>query len=194
MTSRYVLSAVALIFLFSGLVGCAPAVVGGAAYGGYKGATDKRSLGTMLDDSVISSTVKSKMIADEFVKARNIDVDVLNGIVFLIGVVESSSQKRMAGDIARGVADVRRVENQLIVGKTTIGQDLNDTVLTSRIRTEMLKNPDIRSTNVDIDTYNDRVTVTGIVSSQTEKNSVLYSIQKVAGNRQIVDNLTVAGQ
>ena len=91
-----ILSALCLI-----LSGCGAAVVGGAAYGGYKGATDERSIGTMVDDSVISTTVKSKMIADEFVKARYIDVDVLNGVVYLIGVVESSSQKRMAADIAR---------------------------------------------------------------------------------------------
>ncbi|RLC25270.1 MAG: hypothetical protein DRH93_02340 [Deltaproteobacteria bacterium] len=171
--------------------GCVAVVVGGAAYGGYKGATDERSIGTMLDDSVISSTVKTKMISDEFIKATHIDVDVLNGVVFLIGVIESSSQRRMAADIARGVEGVRRVENQLLVGKTSVEQDLNDTILTSKIRTELVKAPDIRSTNIDIDTNNNVVTVTGIVSSQNEKNKALYIVQKVSGNRQIVDNLIV---
>ena len=116
--------------------GCGAAVIGGATYGGYKGAVDKRTIGTIVDDSVISTTVKSKMIADEFVKARHIDVDVLNGVVFLIGVVESESQKRMAADIARGVDGVRLVENQLLVGKTSAGQALNDTILTSKIKTQ----------------------------------------------------------
>lgn len=171
--------------------GCAPAVIGGAAYGGYKGATDERSIGTMLDDSVISTTVKSKMIADEFVKARHIDVDVYSGVVFLLGVVESSSQKRMAEDIALGVDGVRRVENQLIVGSTSAGQALNDTILTSKIRTQFIKDPDIRSTNIDVDTNNNIVTLTGIVSSQKEKSRVLYLTHEVAGNRQVIDNLSV---
>ncbi len=171
--------------------GCGAVVVGGAAYGGYKGATDQRSINTMLDDSLISSTIKTKMISDEFVKARHIDVDVLNGVVFLIGVVESSSQRRMAADIARGVEGVRRVENQLLIGKTNTEQVLNDTILTSKIRTELIKEPDIRSTNIDIDTYNNIVTLTGIVSSQSEKDRVLYTVQKVSGNRQVVDNLIV---
>ena len=189
MNFRYLLLSFALIVSLI-FAGCGAAVVGGAAYGGYKGATDKRTIGTMVDDSVISTTVKSKMIADEFVKARHIDVDVLNGVVFLIGVVESSSQKRMAADIARGVEGVRRVENQLIIGKTTIGQVLNDTILTSKIRTELIKDPDIRSTNIDVDTNNNVVTLTGMVQSQKEKNKVLYLVQKVAGNRQIIDNLS----
>ncbi|CCK80277.1 BON domain-containing protein [Desulfobacula toluolica] len=174
------------------LTGCGAAVVGGAAYGGYKGVTDKRSIGTMVDDSVICTTVKSKMIADEFVKARHIDVDVLKGVVYLIGVVESSSQKRMAADIARGVEGVQRVENQLIIGRTSAGQAFDDTVLTSKIKTELLKTPEIRSTNIDVDTNNNVVTLTGIVKTQREKDKVLYIVYKIAGNRQIVDNLSVS--
>ncbi|MCD4676390.1 MAG: BON domain-containing protein [Desulfobacula sp.] len=190
MNPRYLLLSLVLITSLV-IAGCGAAVVGGAAYGGYKGATDKRSVGTMVDDSVISTTVKTRMIADAFVKARHIDVDVLNGVVYLIGVVESSSQKRMAADIARGVEGVRSVRNQLLVGKTSAGQALNDTILTSKIKTQLLKDPDIRSTNVDVDTNNNVVTLTGILKSQKEKNKVLYIVQKITGNRQIVDNLSV---
>nr|NJM03342.1 BON domain-containing protein [Desulfobacula sp.] len=103
------------------LSGCGPAVIGGAAYGGYKIAEDERSVGTILDDSMILTSVKSKLISDEFVKALYINVDVFNGVVFLIGTVESSSQKRMASDIARSVEGVRRVENKLIVSKNRDG-------------------------------------------------------------------------
>ena len=190
MNSRYLLLSLALITCMI-FAGCGAAIVGGAAYGGYKGATDERSVGTMLDDSVISTSVKTKMIADEFVKARHIDVDVLNRVVYLIGVVESSSQKRMAADIARGVEGVRRVENQLIVGKTSVGQTLNDSILTSKIKTGLIKNPDVRSMNIDVDTNNNVVTLTGIVKSQKEKNKVLCIVQDIAGNRQVVNNLAV---
>jgi len=190
MKYRYLFLCAALgtVLIFSG---CAPAVIGGAAYGGYKGATDKRTIGSMVDDSAISISVKSKMIADEFVKARHIDVDVLNGVVFLVGVVESSSQRRMAADIARSVEGVIRIENQLLVGKTTAGQVLNDTILTSKIRTGLLKDPDIRSTNIDVDTINNIVTLTGIVTSRYEKNKVLETVYNIAGNRRVIDNLSV---
>jgi len=190
MKSRFTLLFSILIIMFI-LSGCGAAVVGGAGYTGYKGATDERSIGTIVDDSVISTTVKTKMIGDEFVKARNIDVDVLNGVVFLIGVVESASQKRMAADIARAVDGVKGVENQLVVGTTTAGQTLNDTILSSKIRTELIKDPDIRSTNIDVDTYNNVVTLTGIVPSEFEKNRILAVVRKAAGSRQIVDNISI---
>lgn len=173
------------------LTGCGAAAVGGAAYGGYTTVKEERSIGTIIDDSWISTKVKTKMISDEFVKSRYIDVDVLNGVVFLVGVVESESQKRMAGDIARGVEGVRHVENQLMVGKTSAGQILDDTVLSSKIKTELIKSPNVQSTNIDVDTTNNVVTLTGIVESVKEKDTALYIAHKVAGNRRIVDNLTV---
>lgn len=181
-----------LLFCCVCLAGCGAAAVGVAGYGGYKGATDERTIGTMVDDSVISTSVKAKMISDEFVKARHIDVDVLNGIVYLIGVVENESQRRMAADIARGVEGVKGVENQLLIGKTDVKQTLDDYWLSSKIRTEIIKSPDIRSTNIDIDTNNNVVTLTGILSSESERQKVLSIVHKVAGNRQIVNNLSVA--
>ena len=191
MNYRYLLLFTVLI-MSSMFSGCAPAILGGAAYGGYKGATDERSVGTIMDDSILSTKIKTKMIGDEFVKARNIDVDVLNGVVYLIGVVESSSQKRMAAGIARGVEGVRHVENQLLVGKTSIGQGFEDTMLTSKIRAKLLQDPDIRSTNIDVDTNNNVITLTGIVKTDKERNRVLYVVQEVADKRQIVNNLSVS--
>ena len=194
MNFRYLFLSLALItsLIFSGCGATGAAVVGGAVvYGGYKGATDERSLGTMVDDSIISATVKIKMISDNSVKARQIDVDVLNGVVYLIGLVGSSSQKKMATDIAKGIKGVRRVENQLVIGKTDVNQISNDIILTSKIRIQLLKDMDIRSTNIDVDTYNNIITLTGIVKSKKEKKKTLVIVQKVGGDRKIVDNLAV---
>lgn len=172
--------------------GCGPAVLGGAAYGGYKTATDERSIGTMVDDSVIASTVKTKMIGDELVQARHIDVDVVDGVVYLVGVVRSDVQRQKAADIAAAVDGVRRVENQLLVGSTSAGQVLDDTLVTSRIRTELIKDGAIRSTNIDVDTIGTTVTLTGRVGSQNEKDRALTIANRFKGYRDLVDNLTVA--
>ncbi|WP_299979840.1 BON domain-containing protein [Desulfobacula sp.] len=191
MNFRYLFLSLALItsLIFGG---CGATVVGGAVvYGGYKGATDERSLGTIVDDLVISATVKIKMISDKFVKARQIDVDVLNGVVYLIGVVDSSTQKKMATDIAKGIKGVRQVENQLVIGKTDVNQISSDIILTGKIRIQLLKDLDIRSTNIDVDTNNNVITLTGIVKSKKEKKKALVIVQKAAGDRKIVDNLSV---
>jgi hyperosmotically inducible protein len=74
-----------------------------------------RSFLTTWDDSVICARVKTKMISDDFIKAAPIDVDVYNGVVYLTGIVQTDSQKRMAADLARGVEGVVKVKNHLIL-------------------------------------------------------------------------------
>ena len=191
-TTNIILGVSALLITLFLASGCGPAVVGGAAYGGYKTATDERSIGTMVDDSVIASTVKTKMIGDELVQARHIDVDVVEGVVYLVGAVRSDVQREKAANIAASVNGVRRVENQLLVGSTSAGQVLDDTLVTSRIRTELVKDGAIRSTNIDVDTIGTTVTLTGRVGSQNEKDRALAIANRFKGYRDLVDNITVA--
>jgi hyperosmotically inducible protein len=60
------------------------------------------------------------------------------------------------------------------------------------MRTEMIKDPDIRSTNVDVDTNAYTITLTGIVRSTSEKNKILTIAKSLGENRDIVDNLSVS--
>ena len=62
MTRYYVVTALLFTMLISG---CGAVIVGGAAIGTYKAATDERSVGTMVDDSVIATRVKSELIASK---------------------------------------------------------------------------------------------------------------------------------
>lgn len=191
MKYRILIGFIVIPFLGFSLYSCGAVAVGSAGAGGYKTAVDERSIGTIYDDTVISGKVKTKLLSDEFVKSRYIDVDVLNGVVYLTGLVESASQRRMAADLARGVDGVRKIENQLVVGKTSVGTIVDDTILTSKIKAELIKADNVRSTNIDVDTVNGVVTLTGIVRSEQEKNTVLYITQQVAGNRKIIDNISV---
>ena len=76
--------------------GCTAAVVGGGAAGGYAVATDERSSGGMLDDSTITAKINKELIADELVKARDIDVDTIDGVVILSGFVDSQGERSKA--------------------------------------------------------------------------------------------------
>ena len=102
--------------------GCGTALMGTTSVGTSKGATDQRTLGTMVDDSLITSRVKTRLFSDEFVNGRKIDVDTVQQVVSLTGVLETASERRIAGDIARATPGVLRVKNQLIVGKQSTGQ------------------------------------------------------------------------
>lgn len=79
------------------------------------GGEERRSVGTTLDDSVITAKVKTALASDQTVAAHNVNVETRDGVVQLAGFVDSSEQKQQAGEVARRVAGVKDVDNQLEV-------------------------------------------------------------------------------
>lgn len=171
--------------------GCAAAVVGGGAAGGYAVGGDERSAGTMVDDAAITAKVKSELIGEKNVKARNIDVDTVAGVVVLSGYVDSQQEANRAGLIAKSVSGVVRVKNELRVGSRTMGQGFDDKVLGAKIKARLMEEPGIRSLNIEVDVYSGSANVTGTVSSQEMKKKVLNLIRSIEGVRGVVDNLQV---
>jgi len=81
-------------------------VLGGCANAGEK-------TGAYVDDAWITSKVKSKMVADDTVKARDITVNTSKGVVTLSGTVGSWEESNKAAEIAHSIKGVTEVENHL---------------------------------------------------------------------------------
>ena len=82
---------------------------------GCKGDRYTRSTGEYVDDKAIEAKVKSELLADPDVKGLAVNVEVNNGRVQLGGFVDSLAQKNRAAELARNVANVRYVKNDLVV-------------------------------------------------------------------------------
>lgn len=76
---------------------------------------DATSVGTKLDDSLITGRVKSALIDAADVKGRQINVETKGGIVQLAGFVTSDGMRARAEKIAVGIHGVKRVDNVLLV-------------------------------------------------------------------------------
>jgi hyperosmotically inducible protein len=80
------------------------------------GSTSKQtSPGEYVDDSVITTKIKSLLAADDFLKSFQIGVETRKGTVQLSGFVDSQKAVDNAGEIARSVKGVKSVKNDLIV-------------------------------------------------------------------------------
>jgi osmotically-inducible protein OsmY len=75
----------------------------------------QESTGEYVDDSVITTKVKSLLAADDFLKSFDISVETYKGTVQLSGFVSSQQAVDKAGQITRGVKGVKSVKNDLIV-------------------------------------------------------------------------------
>ena len=75
----------------------------------------QETVGAYVDDTVITSTVKSRFIEDTQVSAAAISVETLNGTVMLSGFAKSGNERMTAENIARGVNGVKMVKNEIAV-------------------------------------------------------------------------------
>ena len=77
----------------------------------------QNEVGAQIDDGVITTKVKSALLADDTVKGLDINVDTNQGMVRLSGAVDSQAQVDMATQIAKSVEGVKDVQNELTVNQ-----------------------------------------------------------------------------
>jgi osmotically-inducible protein OsmY len=78
-----------------------------------------RSFLQKVSDATTTTQVKTKLIANENVPARTINVDTQNHVVRLTGEVTSQAQKQLAEYIAKNTSSVKSVLNELKINEST---------------------------------------------------------------------------
>jgi hyperosmotically inducible periplasmic protein len=128
------------------------------------------SLGTQVDDTVITSSVKSVLVADDLVKSLDLQVETRKGVVQLSGFVDSQAQIDQAVALTRAVAGVTEIENGITLKGTpsTVGTKIDDTTVTGRVKTALLADPGIKSFDISVLTHQGEVQLTGFVNSQAQ--------------------------
>ena len=86
-----------------------------AVFVGCASTPTKESTGEYIDDSTITTKVKSAILGDPALKVFQINVETFKGEVQLSGFVDSAANAKKAGEVARGVGGVKSVKNNLIV-------------------------------------------------------------------------------
>ena len=75
----------------------------------------KEGTGEYIDDTAITTKVKSAILTDSALKVMQINVETFKGEVQLSGFVDSPQSVTKAGEVARGINGVVAVKNNLIV-------------------------------------------------------------------------------
>lgn len=74
-----------------------------------------QSAGAYADDTLTTSTIKAKLLADDIVPSRNVKVTTHDGVVQLSGEVKTQAQAARAESIAKAVDGVKSVKNDLAI-------------------------------------------------------------------------------
>ena len=170
------------------LQGWVAAAIGGAAVAGAtKVATDPRSMGTQLDDETLESRVNSAIKKDQQIKSEaRISVTAYSGRVLLTGQVPNENLREVASSLAKGVQNVNDVYNEVRVGpKVDFAQISKDSWITSQIKSKMLVDSKVKTSDVKVVTENNEVFLMGNVT-QDQGNAAAEIARNVAGVTKVI--------
>ena len=145
-----------LLFLlaFVLLNGCIGTSSQGLFGTGVSVAIDPRSLGTQIDDNLMQKNLTARLILNDKKYLLSINTKVLDGRIFLTGKVEDPEEKLKITKMAWETKGVRSVRNNVIIKEEfNFKQSATDLLITSQLRTALVINKNIKSTNYNIDTY-----------------------------------------
>ncbi len=149
--------------LLSQLVACVPVVVGGAAAGGAM-AADRRTSGIYVEDENIELKGVKKMETNLGEEAH-VNVISYNRNVLLTGEVPVAESKTKATSLIKEINNVREITNEVVVGpKSSIGSRSNDTLITSKVKTNFVTENKFSANHVKVVTENGVVYLLGIVT------------------------------
>lgn len=75
----------------------------------------RSSTGEYIDDTVITARVKTAIFNDPDLKVAEINVETFKGVVQLSGFVSTRDEVNKAGALARDVAGVESVRNDIVI-------------------------------------------------------------------------------
>lgn len=149
-----------------------------------------RTFGALIDDSLLKGTISSA-IEESLIDSADYDVasHVFNGIVLLLGYVQSQDEKLVVSQAVLDTLHVRGIHNELSIGgKRPLGTHLNDARLGVQVRAALINEPRIRIGHFNIVTYQGNVFLMGRVS-RDEGQYAAEAASRVAGVRSVVKTL-----
>ena len=183
------------VFILNGCVGTSSQGLFGT---GVSVAIDPRSLGTQIDDNIMQKNLSSRLLLKDKKYVLSINTKVLDGRIFITGKVEDPEEKLQITKMAWETNGVRSVKNNIIIKEEfNFKQSAKDLLITSQLRTAMIVNKKIKSTNYNIDTYKKKIYIYGIALTSEEKDLVLkeareiLDVQDVIASILLVDNLRI---
>ncbi|MCP4354942.1 MAG: BON domain-containing protein [Proteobacteria bacterium] len=158
------------VFTLIALTGCASGIVAtGAATTAYV-ANQEHSITQQAKDLHIKAAIKDKLIQENLEYLKDIEVNVVNSEVLLLGIVSSQREKRKLFNYAKETKYVRRIYNKLIVDDAySFRNYFNDSIVANAIRARLIASKNTYLSKINIEVFNNVVYVFGLVGTDEEK-------------------------
>ena len=181
-----------LIFILMSfiLTGCVGVGSKGLFGTGVSVALDPRTVGTQIDDSIMQKTISAKILSRDKKYLISVKTKVLDGRIFLTGKVDNPEEKLIITKLAWETKGARSVRNDIkIKEEFKFKQSAKDILITSQLRTALILNKNIKSTNYQIDTYKKKIYVYGIALTLEEKDLVISEAKEILDVEDVIASI-----
>lgn len=185
------LNKIALTSLFTlslfGLQGCITTAVVSTAAVATKIATDPRTAGRQLDDETLEEKVAYQLNKDgQLQEEAHLNVIAYNGRILLVGQAPNETAVETAKSIAAGVEGANEVYNQIRIGeKISAAQIAKDSWITTKIKSKLLINGEVKATDVKVITENGEAFLMGNLS-EPQANAAAEVASNVDGVTKVI--------
>jgi osmotically-inducible protein OsmY len=153
------------------LAGCPAAIIGGGAVA-YGTLADRRTSGTMMDDSSIESGI-SRSVRERYGENTHVNVTSFNRSVLLTGEIPEDARRAEIEKLAQGAGNVRNITNELQVGApSSMSARANDSYITTKVKGRLLDSNKVNPIHVKVVTEAGVVYLMGIVTEQEATDAV----------------------
>ena len=181
-----------LILIFVSLIstGCVGVGSKGLFGTGVSVALDPRTVGTQIDDSIMQKTISAKILTRDKKHIISVKTKVLDGRIFITGKVDNPEEKLIITKLAWETKGARSVRNDIkIKEEFKFKQSAKDILITSQLRTALILNKNIKSTNYQIDTYKKKIYVYGIALTLEEKDLVISEAKEILDVEDVIASI-----
>ena len=141
---------------------------------------DPRTVGMQIDDIIMQKSLVARLSFEEKKYFLSIQVEVLDGRIFLTGKVNEPEEKIKITKYAWETKGVRSVKNAIsIKGQTNFKGTAKDILITAQLRTALIFNKLTKSGNYTLETINKKIYIFGIAMNEEEKKEVITEAKKI---------------
>ena len=154
---------------------------------------DPRTIGMQIDDTIMQKNLIARLSLSEKKYFLNIQVEVLDGRIFLSGKVDEPEEKIKITKLAWETKGVREVKNALTIkGNYNFKQTAKDILITSQLRTALILNKKTKARNYTLETVNKKIYIFGIAMDNEEKKEVLLEAEKIYDVEKVIPSIYLA--
>lgn len=145
-----------------------------------------RTFGEFIDDTTITTAVKSKLLWSKQAEGLAADVDSLRGKVTLRGTADSEAHKKAAGRLAGNTMGVLSVDNRIEVQSAKSTQrkpstSMSDTWITTKVKSSLAYSSNVDGSAISVTTTKGVVELSGKVHSGAERALAVELAENIRG-------------